>query len=263
MRLLASAEEGPEHGYPLHLEIPSQLVVDPAAAVASARRMQHLGDLYEDDSLVALGVFYEGQALVKQARVREGSALLDEAMLAALSDKLKPIWTGVIYCGLLEACHELSDLRRAHAWTEAMSRWCAPLPAASLYPGICRVHRVEILDLKGEWEDAEVEASAACRDLLDINVFAAADGYYAIGELRRRRGDGAAAEEAYLRAHEGGTGSPAWPRSPPARPGANGRRVWVDRCRAGRLRRRPPGTGTVARGAGRHRCGRGRRRSRR
>jgi DNA-binding CsgD family transcriptional regulator len=165
--------------------------------------MQHLGGRFGDESLVALGAYYEGRALVKQARVREGLAMLDEAMLAALSDALKPIWTGVIYCGLLEACHELVDLRRAQEWTEAMSRWCAPLPPASLYPGICRVHQVEILDLRGAWEDAEAAASAACQDLVGIDVFAVADGHYAIGELLRRRGD-AAAEEAYLRAHEAG-----------------------------------------------------------
>jgi DNA-binding CsgD family transcriptional regulator len=203
VRLLSAVEEGPEHGYHMHLEIQPLLADDPVAAATSARRMQDLGGHVEDESLVALGVYYEGRALVKQARVREGLARLDEAMLAALSDDLKPLWTGVIYCGLLEACHELVDLRRAQEWTEAMARWCAPLPASSLYPGICRVHQVEILDLRGAWEDAEAEASAACQDLVDIDVFAVADGHYAIGELLRRRGDGAA-EEAYLRAHEAG-----------------------------------------------------------
>jgi tetratricopeptide (TPR) repeat protein len=96
LRVLNEAEEGAEHGYPLHLKIPSLLSVDPVAAEASARRMQDLGDLYGDDSLVALGVLYEGRALVKQARVREGLTRLDEAMLAAVSDRLKPIWTGAI-----------------------------------------------------------------------------------------------------------------------------------------------------------------------
>ena len=65
------------------------------------------------------------------------------------------------------------------------------------------MHRVEMLDLRGAWEDAEAAASAACRDLIGIDVFAVADGHYAIGELRRRRGD-PAAEEAYTRAHEAG-----------------------------------------------------------
>ncbi|MGH2604475.1 MAG: hypothetical protein ACRDJ9_34440, partial [Dehalococcoidia bacterium] len=203
VRLLSVMEQGPEHGYRMHLEIPPLLAVDPVAAAASARRMQDLGGRFGDESLVALGVYYEGRALAKQARVREGLAKLDEAMVTAMSDELKPIWTGVIYCGLLEACHELVDLRRAQEWTEAMTRWCAPLPAASLYPGICRVHQVEILDLRGAWEDAEAAATAACRDLVGIDVFAVADGHYAIGELLRRRGD-VAAEEAYLRAHEAG-----------------------------------------------------------
>jgi DNA-binding CsgD family transcriptional regulator len=85
-----------------------------------------------------------------------------------------------------------------------MSRWCAPLPATSLYPGICRVHRVELLDLQGAWEEAEADAAAACRDLGGIDVFAVADGHYAIGELCRRRGEFAAADEAYVRAHEAG-----------------------------------------------------------
>jgi hypothetical protein len=67
-----------------HLEIQRLLAGDSVTAAASARRMQHLGGRYGDESLVALGVYYEGRALVKQARVREGLAMLDEAMLAAL-----------------------------------------------------------------------------------------------------------------------------------------------------------------------------------
>ena len=56
-----------------------------------------------------------------------------------------PLWTGAIYCGLMDACNELRDLRRASEWTEATRRWSDPLPLASLYPGICRVHRAQVL----------------------------------------------------------------------------------------------------------------------
>jgi DNA-binding CsgD family transcriptional regulator len=203
-RLLASEAEGAEHGYPLYLGTARLLGSDLVAAAASARRMQDLGRRFGDASLVALGVFFEGRALVKQARVAEGLALLDEAMLAALSDDLKPMWTGAIYCGLLDACHELFDLRRAREWTEATRRWCAPLPAASLYPGICRVHTAEVLAGRGAWAQAEAEAIAACRDMAGIDVFVVAAGWYEAGEVRRRRGDLAGAEEAYGRAHEVG-----------------------------------------------------------
>jgi DNA-binding CsgD family transcriptional regulator len=201
-RLLADADEGPEHGYPLYLETAALMGQDLDAAATSARRMQELGRRFDEETLVALGVFFEGRALVKQDRVREGLALLDEAMLAALSDRLKPMWTGAIYCGLLDACHELVDVRRAREWTEATGRWCAPLPVASLYPGICRVHRAELLHLGGDWDEAEAEALGACDDMADIDVFAVADGFYEVGEIRRRRGDLRGAEEAYARAHE-------------------------------------------------------------
>jgi DNA-binding CsgD family transcriptional regulator len=176
--------------------------VDLAAAQASAQRMQELGRRHGDETLTALGVFFEGRALIKQARVVEGRALLDEAMLSALSDELQPMWTGAIYCGLLDACHELVDLRRAAEWTEATSAWCSPLPLVSLYPGICRVHRAEVLQVRGAWEEAEAEALGACTDMADIDVFVVADGYYEVGEIRRRRGDLAGAEEAYAKAHE-------------------------------------------------------------
>jgi DNA-binding CsgD family transcriptional regulator len=202
MRLLADEDEGAEHGYPLYLETAGLMGRDLEAAASSARRMQELGRRFGDETLVALGMFFEGRVLVKQARVPEGLPLLDEAMLAALSDELQPMWTGAIYCGLLDACHELVDLRRAQEWTEATSRWCSPLPVASLYPGICRVHQAGMLQLRGAWEQAEAEALRACEDMRHIDVFAVAGGWYEVGEIRRARGDLAGAEDAYGRAHE-------------------------------------------------------------
>jgi DNA-binding CsgD family transcriptional regulator len=200
-RHLADAPEGAAHGYPLYLRIAGLLGSDLVEAQSEAQRMQDLGRRFDDDALVALGMFFEGRALVRQTKVQEGLALLDEAMLAALSDRLDPMWTGAIYCGLLDACHELADLRRAADWTEATRRWCEPLPTASLYPGICRVHWAEILAARGSWDEAEAEALAACAELERIDVFAVADGHYEVGEIRRFRGDLAGAETAYELAH--------------------------------------------------------------
>ena len=201
-RVLADQPEGSAHGYPLYLETARLMGVDLDDAVASAQRMQDLGRRFGDDTLVALGVFFEGRARIKQAKAQEGLALLDEAMTSALSDTLEPMWTGAIYCGLLDACHELVDLRRAQEWTEATQKWCEPLPVASLYPGICRVHTAEILQQKGAWEEAERAALGVCDDMAGIDVFAMADAFYAVGEVRSRRGDLEGAEEAYARAHE-------------------------------------------------------------
>jgi DNA-binding NarL/FixJ family response regulator len=202
-RLLASEDEGAEHGYPLYLQIAGLMGQgDLTSAIESAHRMQELGRRHSDATLTAIGVFFEGRSRIKQGQVKEGLALLDEAMLAALSDQLAPFWTGAIYCGLMDACHELVDVRRAREWTEATRRWCEPLPLATLYPGICRVHRAQVLQVHGSWDQAEHEAAGACRDLQGIDVFAVADGFYEIGEIRRLQGDLPAADEAYARAHE-------------------------------------------------------------
>ena len=203
-RVLDGLPECAAHGYPLYLGTAGLLGGDLDAAEASARRLQNLGRRHDDPTLAALGVYFEGRVRIRQARVAEGLALLDESMVAALSDELSPLWTGAIYCGLMDACNELRDLRRASEWTEATRRWSDPLPLASVYPGICRVHRAQNLQRRGEWDEAEQEALGACEDMVGIDVFAVADAYYEVGEVRRLRGDLDGAEQAYTQAHDCG-----------------------------------------------------------
>ncbi len=209
-RLLADEPESAEHGYVLYLlEVEARLggiaPSDHAATdtlISSAHRVARLGRDHHDPSLVALGLLGEGRALVKAGRVDEGLHLLDEAMLAVLSGELGPEWAGNIYCHLMSAAHELADIRRAVAWTEATTRWLDGLPAAVLFTGICRVHRSQVHQLTGSWELAEEEASRVCRDLATIQPATAAEAHYQVGELRRVRGDLAGADRAYQRAHQ-------------------------------------------------------------
>jgi 3-oxoacyl-[acyl-carrier protein] reductase len=65
-------------------------------------------------------------------------------------------------------------------------------------------HHAQLLQVRGAWEQAEREALSACRDMVGIDVFAVADAYYEVGEVRRLRGDLAGAEAAYSYAHEHG-----------------------------------------------------------
>jgi len=203
-RVLEDLSECAAHGYPLYLATAALIDSDHEAALASAARMQDLGRNHHDPNLVALGLCFTGRVRIKQARVAEGLALLDEAMVAALTDDLDTFWTGAIYCKLMAACNELRDLRRASEWTEATRRWSSPLPLASLYPGICRVHRAQVLTSRGSWAEAEQEALGACEDMVGIDIFAVADAYYEVGEVRRVRGDLDGAEQAYNQAHSYG-----------------------------------------------------------
>jgi DNA-binding CsgD family transcriptional regulator/tetratricopeptide (TPR) repeat protein len=171
---------------------------------SSAREVQEIGRRHADPNLAALGILGEGRALIKQGRVVEGNELLDEAMVAVLRDELSPEWAGNIYCHLMAACYELADFRRAAEWTRETTRWLESLPAAALFTGICRVHRSQVFQTAGAWEQAESEAMRVCEDLANIHVASTAEGHYQIGELRRLRGDLAGAERAYSDAHERG-----------------------------------------------------------
>ena len=202
-RLLSDQVESVEHGYPMYFDVFAALARgDLDGAVARGRQMQELGRRFDDPNLVALGVLGEGRALLKKGRVDEGMGLLDEAMTAALSDELHPIWTGGIYCHMMDACHELVDLRRAGEWTRATKRWCDRLPAAAVYQGICRVHRAQLLQVQGAWDEAEQEAARASTELLGVFAAVVAESHYQIGEVCRLRGDLTRAEGEYRRAHQ-------------------------------------------------------------
>jgi DNA-binding CsgD family transcriptional regulator len=209
-RLLEAEPEAAEHGYLAYmLEVEGPLggiVATDARAfddvIAAARRVQELGRRHGDATLVAAGTLGEGRALVKAGQVDRGLALLDEALLAVRGDALVPAWAGNIYCNLIAAAEELGDFRRARAWTDAMTRWLDTMPAAVVFRGICRVHRARILELAGAWDEAESEAARVCQDLGRLDVAVAARAHYQVGEIRRMRGDAAAAEHAYRSAQE-------------------------------------------------------------
>jgi hypothetical protein len=97
---------------------------------------------------------------------------------------------------MIAACHELGDLRRMRQWTKSLARWCKQIPPAVLFTGICRVHQAQLLAVSGAWEQAEREASQVCTDLEGIQVESVAEAHYAVGEVRLRQGDLAAAESA-------------------------------------------------------------------
>jgi ATP/maltotriose-dependent transcriptional regulator MalT len=204
-RLLDDAPECAAHGYPLYFQIFAEMVAgDLDAALSTAVEVGEIGRRYDDPNLVAISLVGTGRALLKRGSVADGMAVLDDAMLAAVAGRLHPVWAGAVYCHLMDACHELDDVRRAAEWTLAASRWCEVVPDTGVYRGICRVHRAQVLQIKGAWREAEREATQACRDMAHVHVGTMAEGHYEIGEIRRLRGDLTGAEEAFRRAHGAG-----------------------------------------------------------
>ncbi len=202
-RLLRDAPECVEHGYLLGMDVDMALGAgDYDAAIMSAHEVQAVARRFRDRTLGAMALVSEGIALVKRGDVADGLAVLDEAMLPVLAGHVEPSFAGNIYCQLMGICHEVADLPRARQWTAATERWCAGFPVAVMFAGICRVHRVQLLQVQGEWQRAEQEAVRVCEELATMNVAVVAEAHYQLGELHRLRGDDDAADAAYRRAHQ-------------------------------------------------------------
>jgi tetratricopeptide (TPR) repeat protein len=154
-----------------------------------------------DRDLQMLALQDRGRMLVTQGRVTEGMAAIDEAMAASASGQVGARTTGRIYCNMMSTCEKLADYRRAREWNEAVRQWCEP-HSDSGYPGICRVHRAELLRLNGAWPEAEVEATRASVELEGFLSDVAGEAYYELGELRLLMGDLSAADGLFRRAHE-------------------------------------------------------------
>src|SRR5215208_606247 len=135
--------------------------------------------------------------------VEEGLALLDEAGVAAVSGDLDPLATGLVYCELVCALQGLAQYDIAEEWTQAMERWCRTNAIGSLH-GRCRVHRAEILRLRGACDEAEREALVACEELSPYLRREMGWPLSEIGRIRLRKGDVDGAEEALLAAHRVG-----------------------------------------------------------
>jgi DNA-binding CsgD family transcriptional regulator len=172
-----------------------------AEALTHAERAVTIGHQHGDSDLMAMALQAKGRMLVALDRHEEGLAALDEAMVAVINGELSPLFTGWVFCNALSTCHDLADLTRGLQWSNAAMKWCADLPDGRLYPGICRVHVVELESLRGSWPEAAAHARLACEELTRHDPRYAGEAHYLIGELHRMTGELDLAEEAFVRGH--------------------------------------------------------------
>jgi DNA-binding CsgD family transcriptional regulator/tetratricopeptide (TPR) repeat protein len=176
---------------------------DGAAATAAAAA--EIGERFGDADLFALGVHVQGTVLAKGGRVAEGLSLLDEAMVAVTAGEVSPVVSGIVYCGVILACEEVYELRRAHEWTAALTRWCEQQPDLVSFRGRCLVHRAQLMRLHGDWPAALAEARLAGeRFAAAMNPGAIAKAWYLQAEVQRLSGRFREAEEAYREASRHG-----------------------------------------------------------
>ena len=201
-RHLAGQPESVEHADPELAEaFLAQERGDPDAVLRRAGTMAEIAYRQGSADFAAMALEIRGAALLARGEREAGFALIDEAMCPVLAGELSSLFTGWIYCLALPAAIGAVDLRRAAEWTDGAMAWCAHA-AGTPFHGLCRVHRVEVLHLRGAWSAAAEEASCACEELLAYDPRIAAEAFYLAGEIALGRGSTEAAETAFRRAHE-------------------------------------------------------------
>lgn len=202
--LLRDHPEDPEHA---HLNVMQALVSLQTGKLEQAlehtARAIEIAERQGDKDLLALSIAASGVCNVVGGSVDEGMRKLEEASVAAVTGDLDAMTTGAVYCMMISASSDISDWQRAGQWTEAAKRWCERQAIAG-FPGVCRVHRAEVMKLRGSLSEAEAEARTAASELGGFNVTFAALAMREIGDIRLKIGDLEAAEEAFRHANEMG-----------------------------------------------------------
>ncbi len=156
-----------------------------------------------DDDLYTLACLGLGRCLVMLGRPAEGVALIDEALVNVTSGRVAPQVSGMAYCAMISMCMQRFDIERAGEWTIALSDWCEAQAGLVPYRGICRLHRAEILQLRGSWDAAAGEAEQLTGPPPPPGSVGGA-AHYRLAELYRLRGRLDLAERSYAAAAAGG-----------------------------------------------------------
>lgn len=195
-------EDVVERGYVM---LPVMIRQISSGELASAHKLAvsitEYGRRFSEPDLLAVGLSSQGRMLLYEGRVAEGLAHLDEAMVGVAAGEVSPIFSGQVYCTMIEGCQEISDLARAAEWTTALTTWCDAQPGLVLFTGQCAVHRGQIMRVHGAYAEALDEFDRAVQRYVLADTPAAAG--LAMGErgdVLRIRGDFQAAEEAYDKA---------------------------------------------------------------
>ena len=202
-QLLDGQDESPAHAWLAAIRAYERMLTgDLTGARPWARCAIEVGAKY-DPAACAIGRVAEARLLILDGDVQQGLALLEAVGVATVSGDLDALSTGVVYCELVCALQGLAQYDVAEEWTEVMERWCKTNAIGSLH-GRCRVHRAEILRLRGSCAEAEHEALEACDELRPYLRREMGWPLSELGRIRLRTGDIEGAERALLAAHGAG-----------------------------------------------------------
>jgi tetratricopeptide (TPR) repeat protein len=206
MRTVEDApEEGPGHARAALLQAFLQVIGEKLEGALDLVEKGHaLARKHGDEDAEALSLSRRAALLMRYGRVEEATADVDEAMLLVNRERTRPVTGAMIYCNTIDFCRDLGDLERALEWTDAAKHYIDERRVCG-FPGLCRVHRAELLRLCGEHQRAAEELRAALR-VFEKHRFVVAQAYALteLGHLRLEAKALDAAEQAFHEADEFG-----------------------------------------------------------
>lgn len=201
---LLGEEQTPELGY-LHV-VGARLAFvenDLDEAVREADLARDLGRAGGDANIESLGLTYGGEARISRGEVSQGIAAMDEAGVSVIASGLAAWAGGLVYCAVIHSCMARADWHRASQWTNQFTRWCEDHGHAA-FPGLCRLHRAEVLCVRGELAQAEEEARVSLQALARCSRWAEGEAWHVLGDVLLAKGNYAEAREAFNTAYAQG-----------------------------------------------------------
>ena len=199
--LIDDVDPGVDHGWLAIHEghIAVSLTEDTAKARKLAAQAVALGRAFGEPELEMLGLGLEGRALVSDGELDEGMRRLDEATTVALDGEARLLYcVAWACCYLISACERVRDYERAAEWCDRVGDFCGRHDIFLL--NICRAHYASVLSWQGRWDEAETQLNEAVGGLRASRPPMVGDALARLGELRRRQGRLADAEELFSRA---------------------------------------------------------------
>lgn len=187
--LLAGLPEGREHALlAWHRAHACSARGDATAQLEQARRALAIARRHGDRSVESLALTEIGHVAAFRGEHEEAFTAIERATAIATSGEAGLYAAGVVFCNAIWLFRCCGEWDRAHLWTESSSRW-VDRQQIDYFPAMCRVHRSEVLRVRGRLAEAEREAERGAellqRSIPRYTMLAFAE----LGEVRRRRGD--------------------------------------------------------------------------
>ncbi|MBI4429446.1 MAG: hypothetical protein HY562_10050 [Ignavibacteriales bacterium] len=162
-----------------------------------AQESIELGKGFHDTDIEMWGRALDGLALVIAGDVPAGMQQLDEASAIGIGREAKDLNAiAATCCYLIHACERVQDHERATQWYARTRELCERWRFNALV-AVCRAQYSSILMSRGNWPEAEAELLSARSELEIYRPSLIPFCDLRIGELRRRQGKLAEAQELF------------------------------------------------------------------